>query len=335
MLMIRKMALLIVTVGASFHAMQADAFEACEIVEAAINYRYATHESGICSEDVNSEQKYCLRKKNDGYFLSSDRLEFAPFDKTLEIPKLKPTIKLDADTKEQINKVRREVSMSRIILKGRIATEKAESDGDDTSMLLASFANSDMISSYYERAIKRWSKTKGPAHPKVIELEENYASHKKEREIAVSKTTEQLKAEVEYVDRSIFDLLSFEYSKHFHIEYKINQISGQWQGMLWQASLDCTDKIKPNNPMLVKKGEGLIVVQNGELFYSSFNRHLQSFYARRLAFTPDMNHAIIQFYSHGGGSSYNLIKPLPAYLLEYSRGEWRVIASNYEVPTFY
>lgn len=333
--MVRKIALLMLTVVAFLLPLQAGAYETCEIIEAAINYRYDTHERGICAEDEISEQKYCLRKSNDRYFLSTDRFEFSPPDINLEVPKLKPTIKLHADTKEQIHKARREVSKSRTTLDARKKTEKAETDGDDISLLLASFANSDMIGSYYDREIKRWSKIKGPTHPKVIELEEKYASHKRERKIADSKTTEQLKAEVEYVDQSNFDLLNSEYSKHLHIDPKITQVLGQWQNMLWQAPLDCAGKIKPKNPMLVKRGEDLIVVQSGKIFKPYYNWHPQTFYAWRLALTPDKNYAIIQFSSHGGGSSYTIGRSLPMYLLEYSEDEWRVIASNFPVPTFY
>lgn len=314
---------------------QASAVETCEIIEAAINYRYATHEPSICADDAYSDQVFCLRKNNDRYFLSTDRFEFAQSNENLEAPKLKPTIKLDTYTKEQIYKARQEVSKSRITLDARKKTEKAETEGNDISLLLASFASSDMIGSYYNREIERWSKIKGPTHPKVIELEEKYASHKRERKIANSKTTEQLKAEVEYVDRSNFDLLNSEYSKHSHIDPKITQVLGQWQNMLWQAPLDCAGKIKPKNPMLVKRGEDLIVVQTGKTFKPYYNWHPQTFYARRLALTPDKNHAIIQFSSHGGGSSYIIGRSLPMYLLEYSEDEWRVIASNFPAPTFY
>jgi len=88
--------------------------------------------------------------------------------------------------------------------------------------------------------------------------------------------------------------------------------------------------------MVVKRGEERIVVQSGKAFKPYLiNRHPQTFYAQRLALTPDGSHAIIQFSSHGGGSSYSLLMPLPMYLLEYLEGEWRVIASNYPVPTFY
>lgn len=335
MLTTRKIAFSISMALTFLTPLQANAVETCEIIEAAINYRYATHETGICADDVNSEQIYCLRKKNDTYFLSTDRFDFIPSDENLEAPRLQPTIKLKTDTKEQINKARRESSMSRTVLAGRKKTENAETEGDDISLLLARFANSDMIGSYYEREIKRWSKAKGPTHPKVIELEGKYASHKRERKIAASKTTEQLKAEIEYVDRSNFNLLSSEYSKHLHIDTKITQVLGQWQNMSWQAPLDCTDKVKPKNPMLVKRGEGLIVVQSGKTFKPYYNWHPQTFYAQRLALTPDRSHAIIQFSSHGGGSSYSLGMPLPMYLLESIEGEWRVIASNHAVPTFY
>lgn len=332
---VRKSALLIMTLVTFLTPLQANAVDTCEIIEAAINYRYATHEPSICAEAAYSEQIFCLRKSNDRYFLSTDRFEFSPPDINLEVPKLKPTIKLHADTKEQIHKARREVSKSRTTLDARKKSEKAETDGDDISLLLASFASSDMIGGYYDREIKRWSKIKGPTHPKVIELEEKYASHKRERKIADSKTTEQLKAEVEYVDRSNFDLLNSEYSKYLHIDPKITQVLGQWQNMLWQAPLDCAGKIKPKNPMLVERGEDLIVVQSGKIFKPYYNWHPQTFYAQRLALTPDRSHAIIQFSSHGGGSSYSLLMPLPMYLLEYLEGEWRVIASNYPVPTFY
>ena len=315
--------------------LQVNAVETCEIIETAINYRYATHEPSICADDTYSEQVFCLRKNNDRYFLSTDRFEFAQSNENLEAPKLKPTIKLDTDTKEQIYKARREVSKSRTVLDARKKTEKAETDRDDISMLLARFANSDMIGSYYNREIERWSKIKGPTHPKVIELEEKYASHKRERKIAVSMTTEQLKAKIESVDRSNFDLLSSEYSKHLHIDPQITEVLDQWQNMLWQAPLDCAGKINPKNPMLVKKGEDLIVVQTGKTFKPYFNWHPQTFYAQRLALTPDKSHAIIQFSSHGGGSSYGLIMPLPMYLLERIDGDWRVIASNYPMPTFY
>lgn len=331
----RKSALLILTVLSFSNPLQANAVETCDIIEAAINYRYATHEPSICAEDVNSEQKFCIRKKNDSSFLSTDHFKLVPSGENLETPRLKPTVKLNADTKEKINKARREVSMSRTVLNGRKKTEKAETDGDDISMLLASFANSDMIGSYYEREIKRWSKIKEPTHPKVIELEKKYGLHKKEREIAVSKTTEQLKAEIEYVDRSNFDLLSLEYSKHLHIDITITHILGEWQNMLWQEPLDCTDEIRPKNPMLVKRGEDHIIVQTGKTFRPYYNWHPQTFDAKRLALTPDRNHAVIQFWSHSGGSSYSLGMPLPMYLLEYFEGEWLVIASNYSMPTFY
>lgn len=331
-----KCALLVSTMVVFFTSIPANAVETCEVIETAINYRYATHQRGICAEDVNFEQVYCIRRKVDGFFQSTDRLDLIPSGENIEAPKLKPTIKLNANTKEQINKARREVSMSRIVLDARKKTEKAETDGDGISLLLASFANSDMVGGYYEKEIKRWSKTKGPTHPRVTELEENYASHKRKREIAISKTTEQLKAEVEYVDRKNYDLLNSEYSKHLNIDTKINKILGQWKNMVWQAPLDCTDKIKPINPMVVKRGEDLIVVQNGKIFKPHLiNWHPRTFFVRRVALTSDNSHAIIQFFSHGGGSSYNLVGAPSMYLLEKLEGEWRVIASNYQVPTFY
>ena len=87
--------------------------------------------------------------------------------------------------------------------------------------------------------------------------------------------------------------------------------------------------------MFVKSGEDHIIVQTGKKIPSYLLQHPPTFFLRGLALTADSKHAIIQFYSHGGGSSYSLGRPLPMYLLEDVKGEWQVIAAHYAVPTFY
>ena len=331
----KKNTLLILMVAAVLTPLKANALEPCDIIEAAINYRYTTHERGICAEDKYLKETYCLRRKNGRSFLSTERYDLLSSGEDIKAPRLYPTLKLDARVKETIKKDRRDISISRSVLDGRKKTEAANTKDDSIATLVATFANTDVIGHHYETKIKRGSKLKGPTHPDVIELKKKYALHKNAREIAVSKTTEQLRAEVDFVDRSHFDLLSSEYSKHVHVNDKITQVLTDWKNLSWQSALDCTDKIRPKNPMFVKSGEDHIIVQTGKKIPSYLLQHPPTFFLRGLALTADSKHAIIQFYSHGGGSSYSLGRPLPMYLLEDVKGEWQVIAAHYAVPTFY
>ena len=236
-------ALFVLTVAAILAPLNANAVEVCKIIESAIDYRYATHERDICAEDAYLQQKFCLRRENKGSFLSTDKIDLIPSGENVEAPRLKTTINLDGRVKENIKNARREVSLSRSVLNKREKAEAAKTDGGEVSKLLSMFANSDMISLHYERSIKRVSRTKGPIHPQVIELQKNYEVYKKDRERAVSKTTAQLKVEVNDVDRNHFELLKSEYAKHLHIDGKITQVLDDWENLSWQAPLDCTDKI--------------------------------------------------------------------------------------------
>lgn len=178
-------------------------------------------------------------------------------------------------------------------------------------------------------------KKNGPSDPKVIDLEQKYASHLERREEALSKTTTELEAEVSYVDQINFDLLLKQLNKDSGLEGEIWEAKRNWDSLDWLGSIDCTNKVSPRNAMLVKRDEEYIVVQTGKVFKPYYNWHPKSFSARSVAIDTSGEYAFIKVSGHGGGSSYVLGTTPPTYLLKKASDGWIVLASSGVDPVFY
>ena len=306
---------------------------ACDIIEAAINYRFE-HDGGrgVCGTDSVTNKQLCLRKPSDRFFVSTDTFML---EKPLESssPEFVPAIKLSDSVKKQVDTKSREVSMSRSILESRKKVEQAKSENKSYSKFLVGMAESDLVGGYYERQIKLRTKKNGPSDPKVIDLEQKYASHLERREEALSKTTTELEAEVSYVDQINFDLLLKQLNKDSGLEGEIWEAKRNWDSLDWLGSIDCTNKVSPRNAMLVKRDEEYIVVQTGKVFKP--NWHPKSFWARSVAIDTSGEYAFIKVSGHGGGSSYVLGTTPPTYLLKKASDGWIVLASSGVDPVFY
>lgn len=131
---------------------------ACDIIEAAINYRFE-HDGGrgVCGTDSVTNKQLCLRKPSDRFFVSTDTFKL---EKPLESssPEFVPAIKLSDSVKKQVDTKSREVSMSRSILESRKKVEQAKSENKSYSKFLVGMAESDLAGGYYERQIKLWTK---------------------------------------------------------------------------------------------------------------------------------------------------------------------------------
>lgn len=308
---------------------------ACDIIEAAINYRFEQDGGrGVCGTDSVTNKRLCLRKPSDRFFVSTDTFKL---EKPLESssPEFVPAIKLPDSVKKQVESKSREVSMSRIILVGRKKVEQAKSENKSYSKFLVGMAESDLTGDYYERQIKLWTKKNGPSDPKVIDLEQKYASHLERREEALSKTTSELEAEVSYVDQINFDLLLKQLNKDSGLEAEVWEAKRNWDSLNWLGSIDCTNKVRPRNAMLVKRDEEYIVVQTDKVFKPYYNWHPKSFSARSVAIDTSGEYAFIKVSGHGGGSSYSLGTTPPTYLLKKASDGWVVLASSGIDPVFY
>ena len=97
---------------------------ACDIIEAAINYRFEQDGGrGVCGTDSVTNKRLCLRKPSDRFFVSGDTFKLKkPIEASA--PKLVPAIKLPDSVKKQVESKSREVSMSRLILESRKKVEQ-------------------------------------------------------------------------------------------------------------------------------------------------------------------------------------------------------------------
>lgn len=310
---------------------------ACQIIEASINFRFTQEDGlGACGTDSFSDTKLCLRKSSDSLFVSSEKYELKPAPQSLTAPKFVPSIKLDKAMKEKIRTAFREVSMSRGVLRSRDRKERAKTEDSPFSNFLTSgIENENYLSAVYEREIKRMTRAFGPYDPKVIKLEENYISHKEKHKEALSKTTPVLRTEVSYTDQLNYDILHAELTKHAGVYEEIKQALNHWDDLSWLNSIDCSNKIKPHNAMLVRREKDYIVVQTGKSIERLYTQHPKTFYPRSLAVNSNGTYAFIRVSGHGGGSSYSIGRKLPTYLLKNTNEGWSVIASSDVTPVFH
>ena len=309
----------------------------CEIIEAAINYHFRIENgTGFCGTNSATQEKLCLSKPSESYFLGSETGTLnIPESFGSSPPNLSPAIELTMSVKDQLKSNSRDVSMSRLVLLRRTKIDEAEAENGRFKDLLVGTMTSDIIGNSYQQRIKRLTRRFGPADPKVTDLENRLALHVAEREKALAKTTPVLEDEVSYANDRNYDLLYKQLQAHADLETDADLAVKGWSDLNWLESFACTNRLQPNNSMVVARNDVRTIVQTGKPLSGLRNLHPKTFWPRSLAITPNGDYAFISVYGHKGGSSYNLGRTLPLYVLKKADEGWKVIGSSAPTPVFY
>lgn len=219
----------------------------CEIIDTTIEFRFAQEDpTGLCGIDLNSEEKLCLKKPTNSYFIVRENIELKlPYDTTKPLD-LVPVVKLTESEIEKIKEDNKTVSTQAQIL-GSLKLwgdfEKAIKSTTGETANVSPMRGHDMALGYLEREIKRWSKKLGPNDPKVLGLKAKLDARKKDWAYQSSKSDEVLYLEVSAVKQNTYNILQSKIALSRKTNKIFERAEKAWLSNKWTTTnkpIDCS-----------------------------------------------------------------------------------------------
>jgi len=317
----------------------------CEIIDTTIEFRFAQEDpTGLCGINLNSEEKLCLKKPSNSYFIVRENIELKlPYDTTKPLD-LVPVVKLTESEIEQIKEDNNTVSTQAQIL-GSLKLwsdfEKAAKSATGETANISPMRGHDMALGYLERQINRWSKKLGPNDPKVLDLKTKLDNRIKDWAYQSSKSDEALYLEVSAVRQSTYNILQDKISASRKTNNVFERAEKAWLSNKWMTTdkpIDCSGKITARKNMILNRDNEMIHSHSGKIVDKtrrSYNWRPKSFYVRSLHFFDDGKYAILMHGGSTGSHSISLGGRPNIALLEKQERKWTVIAVSSKAPVFY
>jgi len=324
----------------------------CGIINAGIEFRFAQEEAAdMCGIDEGTGDELCLKKPSQSFIVMDEELRLRSSHTYREPLTLSGAVKLTMLEKDEFKGLYNAIATQNLILEStkfqstlNTLLGAATYETDNTKMgnpEVGGKQRHDVVLAYLKREKSRYSRTRGPTAPKVLELEEQIKARKKVWADTAVKSDADLKVEVTLGHQKMFDFLAAKAKPNTEIDHQVFLAKRAFETGNWYAPdrpIDCSGKISPHKDMYFMRNTDLVNSATGKVFpksRQSYHWHPKTFNPIGVMVFGGGAYALLAENGMDGSHIIGLGGRPRVTLLRRVDLNWQVIATSSESLVFY